>query len=92
MDRNTIGVAEREALMGSLTVHVIDKRQKPVSGKRVFCNFPALPPTHSEGYTDATGIVDFKSVPVCTAEVFVEGRKLKVGVGQNEHEDVTIAI
>ena len=50
--------------MGSLTVHVVDEDENPVSGKRVFCNFPGIPPTHSECYTDDDGVAEFDDVPV----------------------------
>ncbi len=33
--------------MGFLIVHVLDEDENPVSGKRVFCNFPGIAPTHS---------------------------------------------
>ena len=79
--------------MGSLTVHVVDDEDNPVSSKRVFCNFPGIPPTHSEEYTDDDGIAQFDDVPVCTVEVYVDGEmQLEVGVGQNDDEDVTISI
>jgi len=79
--------------MGSLTVHVLDEDENPVSGKRVFCNFPGIAPTHSEEYTDDDGIAEFEDVPVCTVEVYVDGeRQLEVGVGQNDDEDVTVTI
>jgi len=42
--------------MGSLTVHVIDDEDNPVSGKWVFCNFPGIPPAHTEEYTDDDGV------------------------------------
>lgn len=77
--------------MGSLTVHVVDDDQNPVSGEKVFCKFPAIPPTHREEYTDEDGTAEFEDVPVCTVEVYVNGRlQLEVGVGQNDDEDVTV--
>ena len=78
--------------MGSLTVHIVDKRHKPISGKKVFCNFPVIPPTHHEEYTNNGGLAEFRNVPACTVEVYVDGHKLKVGVGRNDCEDVTISI
>ena len=79
--------------MGSLTVHVVDDEDNPVSGQRVFCNFPGIPPTHSEEYTDDDGIAHFDDVPVCTVQVCVDGdRQLDVGVGQNDDEDVTVCV
>jgi hypothetical protein len=79
--------------MGSLTVHVLDEDQNPISGKKVYCNFPGILPTHRQGYTDDHGIAEFSDVPVCTAEVYLDGkRQLKVGVGRSDHEDVTVRI
>ncbi len=79
--------------MGSLTVHVLDENQNPDSGKKVFCNFPGILPTHSTRYTDGDGIAEFDHVPVCTVEVYVSGElQLKVGVGPGEREDVTVTI
>lgn len=79
--------------MGSLTVHVVDEDGNPVSGKRVFCNFPGIFGTHSECYTASDGIAEFDDVPVCTVEVYVGGSlQLEVGVGQNDAEDVTVSI
>ncbi len=79
--------------MGSLTVHVLDEDQNPIPRKKVFCNFPGILPTHSESYTDADGIAEFDDVPVCTVEVYVDGkRRLKVGVGPSDHEDVTVTV
>ncbi len=79
--------------MGSLTVHVVDEDENPVSGKKVFCNFPGILPTHSENYTDDDGVAEFDDVPVCTVEVYVDGtRQLEVGVGQNDDEDVTVCV
>ena len=79
--------------MGSLTVHVVDEDENPVSGKKVLCNFPGIPPTQSENYTDDDGVAEFDDVPVCTVEVYVDGtRQLEVGVGQNDDEDVTVCV
>jgi hypothetical protein len=79
--------------MGSLTVHVLDEDENPVSGKKVFCNFPGILPTHSTEYTDDDGMAEFDDVPVCTVEVYVNGRlQLEVGVGESDHEDVTVSV
>jgi len=77
--------------MSSLTVHVFDKKENPVSGKRVFCSFPHTC-SHSNRYTDQDGTADFDRVPVGSVEIFVEGEKIEVSVGQNDHEDVTFSI
>jgi hypothetical protein len=76
--------------MGSLTVHVLDDDENPVSGEKVFCNFSGF--THSEEYTDDQGIAEFDDVPVCDVAVYVSGKKIEVSVGQNDHEDVTFTI
>lgn len=77
--------------MNSLTVHVVDENETPVSQERVFCNFP-----HTfnglESYTDDDGVVEFDDIPVGEVDIFVEGEKLVISVGQNDHEDVTISI
>ncbi len=79
--------------MGNLTVHVVDEEENPVSGKRVFCNFPVIPPTDSECDTDDDGIAEFDDVPVCTVQVYVDGTlQLEVVVGQNDNEDVTVSV
>lgn len=79
--------------MGSLTVHVLDEDQNPVPGKKVFCHFPGILPTHSERYTNDDGVAEFDDVPVCTVEVYVDGSlQLEVGVGSSNHEDVTVTI
>jgi hypothetical protein len=76
--------------MGSLTVHVVDEEDNPISGKRVFCNFTS---THSEEYTDDNGVAKFEDVPVCTVEVHVDGDlQLEVGVGKSDDKDVTVSI
>jgi hypothetical protein len=83
--------------MGSLTVHVLDTRQKPVRRKKVYCNFVGsqfgLIDTHSEEYTDEDGVAEFDDVPVGKVEVIVNGEKqLSISIGQNDHEDVTVTI
>ena len=79
------------------TVHVENKDGNPISGKRVTCQFPGsfmgIAGTHSEEYTDEDGIAEFDEVPVGTAEVYVNGElQIKVGVGESEHEDVTVTL
>lgn len=83
--------------MGTLTVHVLDEDQNPVAGKKVFCLFPAtflgMLDTHSDEYTDDDGVAEFDEVPVCTAQVYVDGElRLEVGVGVGEYKDVTITL
>jgi len=79
--------------MCSLTVHVGEDEENPVSGKKVFCNFPGIFPAHSEEYTDDDGAAEFEDVPVGTVEVYVNGElQLEIGVGQNDNEDVTVSI
>lgn len=82
-------------MSGSLTVHVLDEEGNPVRGKKVFCNFPGgflgIVGTHSERYTDEEGIAEFDEVPGGTVEVYVNGElQVEVGVGEGEHEDVTV--
>jgi hypothetical protein len=79
--------------MGSLTVHVLDGKQKPLQGKKVFCNYPGILPMHSERYTGEGGVAQFDDVPVCTVEVFLGGKlRLRVGVGSSDHKDVTVTV
>jgi hypothetical protein len=83
--------------MGSLTVYVINEDGDPVRGKRVFVNFVGsflgLADTHSEDYTDSDGTVEFDDIPTGTVEVYVGGDlQVKVSVGQNDHEDVTVSL
>jgi hypothetical protein len=79
--------------MGSLTVHVVDDEENSVPGKKVFCNFPGIFPTHSEEYTDDDGVAEFDDVPVGTVQVYVNGDlQIEIGVGQNDDEDVTVSI
>jgi hypothetical protein len=83
--------------MGSLTVHVLDARQKPVRGKKVYCNFVGshfgLSDTSREKYTDDEGGAEFDDVPVGEVEVIVNGEKqLSISIGQNDHEVVTVTI
>ncbi len=84
--------------MGSLTVHVLDSNDNPISGKRVYCNFVGshllgLADSHTEEYTNDDGVSEFDDVPVGTVEVYVNGDKqIEVGVGTNDHEDVTVSI
>ena len=79
--------------MGSLTVHVLDEDENPISGKRVYCDFPGIIGTHSEEYTDEDGVAEFDEVPVGTVGVYVDGTlQVKVGVGAGEHEDVTVTL
>ena len=82
-------------MSGSLTVHVLDGDQNPVSGMKVYLNFPnfMLFGGHRESYTDDDGIAEFDEVPTGTVEVYVDGDlQLEVGVGGGEHEDVTVTI
>lgn len=83
--------------MGSLTVHVLDEDQEPVARERVYCNFSrselGLLDTHDEQYTDGDGVAEFDDVPVGTVEVIVRGDvQVEVGVGTNDHEDVTVTV
>lgn len=83
--------------MGSLTVHVLDSDGNPIRGKGVFVNFVGsfmgLADTHSEDYTDDDGTVAFDDVPTGSVEVYVDGDlQVTVGVGQNDHEDVTVSL
>jgi hypothetical protein len=75
--------------MGSLTVHVVDDEDNPVSGKTVVCHFTT---TQSEEVTDDGGVAEFEDVPVCTVDVYVGGEHVEVGVGENDDEDVTVSI
>ena len=83
--------------MGALTVHVLDENQEPVAGERVYCNFVrsvlGLLDTHDERYTDGYGVAEMDDVPDCTVEVIVRGEvQVKVVVGSNDHEDVTVSV
>ena len=82
--------------MGSLTVHVLDGKQNPVAGERVYCNFVrsvlGILPTTSEKHTDGGGVAKFDDVPAGTVQVHVRGKKVEVGVGTNDHEDVTVTV
>lgn len=83
--------------MGSLTVHVLDDDGNPVRGKRVYVNFVGsflgIADTHLEDYTDSDGTAEFDDVPTGSVEVYVDGhRQLTVGVGQNDHENVTVSL
>ncbi len=83
--------------MGSLTVHVLDDDQNPVANKKVFCNFLGsqfgIVDTHTTEYTNDDGVAEFDDVPIGEVEVFVDGElQQSVGVGQNDHEDVTVTI
>ncbi len=82
--------------MGSLTVHVLDEDQEPVSGKKVFCNFVAsylgILPTNSTEYTDEDGIAEFDDIPTGEVQIYVAGEEIDISVGQNDHEDVTFTI
>jgi hypothetical protein len=78
--------------MGSLNVHVKNRHGTPAPSKRVACIFPA-DFTNSAGFTDSNGLARFEYVPVCTAEVYVDGTlQLKVGVGAGEHKNVTVTL
>jgi hypothetical protein len=78
------------ATVGSLTVHVLDKDQRPIVGKRVYCSFPWF--MGAQQRSDEDGIARFEHVPIGTTEVFVEGRQmLRVSVGV-EHKDVTVTL
>lgn len=83
--------------MGSLTVHVLNDDGDPVRGKRVFVNFVGsflgIADTHLEDYTGSDGSIDFDDVPTGSVEVYVDGNlEVTVGVGQNDHEDVTVSL
>jgi len=84
--------------MGSLTVHVLDSDESPVSGKRVYCNFVGshllgFADSHSESYTDEDGVAEFDDIPVGKVEVIVDGDiQVEVSVGSSDHEDVTVTI
>jgi hypothetical protein len=81
--------------MGSLTVHVENEDGHPVRGKRVWCNFVGALGLDSnlEDYTDDDGVVEFDDVPTGTAQVYVDGDlQVEVGIGQNDHEDVTVSL
>jgi len=83
--------------MGSLTVHVLDEDQNPISGEKVYCIFPGavigILSLNSECYTDDDGIAEFDDVPTGSVEIYVDGSlQLEIGVGAYDHEDVTITI
>ena len=83
--------------MGSLTVHVLNEDGNPIRGKRVGCifvgSFFGIGDTNSEEYTDSDGEVTFEDIPTGSAKVFVDGKlQVKVSVGQNDHEDVTVTL
>jgi len=84
--------------MGSLTVHVLDSDDTPVSGIRVHCNFVGshvlgLADSHSEAYTDDDGFAEFDDVPIGRYRyTSMENNKSQSGFGQNDHEDVTVTI
>ena len=84
--------------MGSLTVHVVDSDDDPVSGKRVYCSFVGihilgLADSHSEAFTDDDGTAEFDDVPVGEVEVYIDGQlQTSVGVGQNDQEHVTVTV
>lgn len=80
--------------MGSLTVHVLDEDQEPVTGGRVRLIFPSRY-THSEEYTDDNGVAEFDEVPWgTTIEVHVNGEsQVDTSLdGSDDHEDVTVTI
>ena len=89
---------ERTDPMGSLRVHVLDSDEAPVSGKRVHCNFVGshvvgLADSHSVAYTDEEGVAEFDDVPTGKVEVYINGeQQVSVGLGQNDHKDVTVTI
>ena len=79
--------------MASLTVHVLDEDENPVSDKDVFCNFLVFPPMHSSRCTDDEGVAEFDDIPVCTTEVYVNGEfQAEVGVGHSDHKEITVTI
>ncbi len=83
--------------MGSLTVHVLDEDGDPVSGEEVYVNFVGsflgIADTHLSDYTDDDGTVEFDDVPTGSVEVYVgDELQVTVGVGQNEHQDVTVTL
>lgn len=82
--------------MGSLMVHVLDEDGDPARGKRVLCNFVGsflgITDTHLEDY-DNIGTVEFDEIPTRTIEVYVDGDfQVRVSVGENDHEDVTVTL
>ena len=49
--------------------------------------------SHTIEYTDDCGAAEFDDVPVGEVEVIVNGDvQLKISVGQNDHEDVTVTV
>jgi hypothetical protein len=52
-----------------------------------------LADSHSDAYTDEEGVAEFDDVPIGKVEVYVNGeQQVSVGVGQNDHKDVTVTI
>jgi hypothetical protein len=83
--------------MGSVTIHVLNNDGDPVRGKSVFVNFVGsfggFGDTHLEDYTDSDGTVEFDDIPTGSVQVYVDGvLQVTVGVGQNDHEDVTASL
>ena len=80
--------------MGALMVHLRDHAGDPIAGKRVFVNLVGtFVDSHSEDYTDGDGTVDFNDIPTGKVEVYVDGhRQVSVGVGQNDHKDITVSL
>ena len=56
-------------------------------------SFLGIADTGLEDYTDSDGTVDFDNFPTGSVEVYVDGNlQVTVGVGQNDHEDVTVSL
>ena len=59
----------------------------------MFVNFVGIVDTHLKDVTDSDGTVEFDDIPTGSVEVYVEGdRRMTVGVGQNDHKDVTVSL
>ncbi len=83
--------------MASLTVHVLDAKQRPLSGKRVFCEYPGfflgIIGSSQEGCTDSSGSARFTDVPSGRVRIHVDGKpRLEVLIASYERKDVTITI
>jgi hypothetical protein len=83
--------------MGSLTVHVLNEDQDPIPSKKVVCNFVGsefgILDTDRTEYTDDEGVAEFDEIPIGKVEVYVNGAlQLSVGVGRNDHKDVSVTI
>ncbi len=84
--------------MGSLTVHVVNSRQRPVAGKKVCAMYKGshlagFADTWAEDFTDEDGVVEFDDAPGGDVEIYIGGvLELEVHVAEDESEDVTITI